>query len=217
MKNFISKLRGKQNGQRAALTHPEQLMPGDLLTLDDSFVLPSLLRGARLEVIEVNTYQYQYSHFPEWILKGDGDKSIFFSIDTEDGESTAAFSIKIEEDEVKLLFEMDAFSTIFEEENGTTLEISSPDGDLAEWVSHCYRQESGAERAYFYRRDYRGLNPPQEEGEGEPFDYYLLNSADGMRAVEIEVWEGGETDVLLTVYRPLTDIRELWPAKQGAR
>jgi hypothetical protein len=30
--------------------------------------------------------------------------------------------------------------------------------------------------------------------------------------VDIEVYEGGETEVMLTLYRPVTDIRQYWPA-----
>ena len=32
-------------------------------------------------------------------------------------------------------------------------------------------------------------------------------------AIEAEVYEGGETEVYLTLYRELTDIKDLWPAE----
>jgi hypothetical protein len=68
---------------------------------------------------------------------------------------------------------------------------------------------------YFHREDYRNLKPPQDANgvTGEPFEYYLLLDDDESRALEVEVYEGGDTDVVLTLYRPITDISDYWPGK----
>ena len=43
----------------------------------------------------------------------------------------------------------------------------------------------------------------------------FIAGADGGHAIEIEVWTGGETDVFVTIYRPISDIKELWPGSTG--
>ena len=109
------------------------------------------------------------------------------------------------------IFNLDEFSKIFESK-GTTLlakDISIVDGFIAEE----YTQTVIAERGYYYEgKDFRGSQPSSLEGEGEPFDYFCLVSKRGTHAVEIEVYEGGETEVYLTLYRDASDIKELWPA-----
>ena len=62
-------------------------------------------------------------------------------------------------------------------------------------------------------KDYRGARPSDYEGDGEPFDYYCLVDSSESHAVEIEVYPGGETDVSLTLYRDVDDIKDLWPAE----
>ncbi len=216
MKKLFNKLRGKTESGQPKLAHPRQLSVGDFLKLDDSFALPSLLRNAMLEVLEVNTSQFEFSHEPEWILQGETGQAIFFSIIEEDGESSAAFSIKVERGDVEALFDMDQFSGIFEDELPACLQVKASDGPLSSWLAETYEQDGQSERGYFYRQDYRGSQPPATEGSGEPFDYYCLCNGEGTHALEIEVWGSGETDVLLTLYRPLSDIRELWPAGKAS-
>lgn len=212
MKKLFNKLRGKTEPNQPKLAHPRQLSVGDYLKLDDSFALPPLLRDAMLEVVEVNTSQFEFSHEPEWILQGETGQPVFFSIIEEDGESSAAFSIKIERGDVEALFDMEQFSNIFEDDLPARLHSKATDGPLSSWLAETYQQDAQSERGYFYRQDYRGSQPPVAEGSGEPFDYYCLCSDEDTHALEIEVWGSGETDILLTLYRPLSDIRELWPA-----
>ena len=186
------------------------------MKLDDSFALPPLLRDAMLEVLEVNTSQFEFSHEPEWVLQGESGQIIFFSINEEDGKSSAAFSIKIERRDVEALFDMEQFSSIFDSEFPTRLHVKKNEGPLSAWLADIYEQDGESERGFFYRQDYRGSQPPITEGSGEPFDYYSLYNDEGTHALEVEVWGNGETDILLTLYRPLSDIRELWPARKSS-
>ena len=86
--------------------------------------------------------------------------------------------------------------------------------DLEPWLADSYFQEAKAESGYFYEKDCRKGGPAGYEGDGEPFEYYLLVSADRGHAIEIEVYAGGDTEVSLTLYRPIDDIKDLWPAKK---
>lgn len=199
---------------RDALNHPRELQPGDFLKIDDSLLLPELLRDQSLQVQAVNTYQYEYRSEPEWVLKSAWDIPLFFSIDSEDGADTACFSVKITPDVVEILFDLDEFSEIFGESGLAELTTAEVPDELEHWVATTYRQTNAGQRGYHYEEDFRGGQPPSDEGSGEPFDYYCLQSNDLQQAIEIEVWPDGDTDVMLTIYRPMSDIRELWPAQK---
>lgn len=211
MKNIIKGI-FKRDSKSAVreLTHPKQLQIGDLLKVDDSFVLPTSLSAKTLKVVDVYTYQFEYEHFTEWVLQNELGEALFLGIEQEDGAELASWSIKIPRADVEALFDMDEFAQIFEQGPAELTRVTVQD-QMEKWLAPAYHQNEFACRGYFYQQDYRGSRPPDEEGEGEPFDYYSLISDDGTKAIEIEVWDGGETDVMLTLYRPIADIRELWP------
>ncbi|PCJ22205.1 MAG: hypothetical protein COB04_00145 [Gammaproteobacteria bacterium] len=207
IKGFFS--RDKKDTSRE-LTHPSQLKAGDLLKLDDSFLLPEMLMGQMYTVVEVNTYQFEFEHYPEWVLKNERGEVLFITLEDEDGEDMVNFSIKIERSVVESLFDMDEFAEIFEDE-GTTLNVQGDKAGLEKWLDSGYHQTSQAKRGYFYSVDYRGSSPPDDEDCGEPFDTFELESEDGLKGLGIEIWSTGETDVYLSICRPISDIRELWP------
>ena len=211
MKNVIKGLfsRDKKDTSRQ-LNHPNQLQLGDMLKLDDSFLLPAVLRGQTFKVTEVNTYQFEYEHYPEWVLKNERGDAAFLTLDDDDGEEFANFAIKIQRADVESLFNMDEFAEIFEEE-GAVLNLQGDTEGFDKWLDPKYHQVSQANRGYFYLVDYRDSEPPDDEEYGEPFDLFELESDDGMKGVGVEVWPDGETDVFLSISRPLVDIRELWP------
>jgi hypothetical protein len=217
MKSFVKALwsRTKKDPDSRQLEHPRDLLEGDLVNITDSYALPSQLRGGSFKVIAVGTYQFEYEFETSFSLEGQDDYRMDLMVEKEDGRERAALSLSINRDVVERLFDIDQFSEIFEEDMQTVLDLQQDAEELTGWTAPLYRQQACAERGYFYQQDYRGSSPPDEEGEGEPFDYYSLVSDDGKYAVEIEVWGGGETDVVLTIYRPLSDIKELWPGRQA--
>ncbi|GLP95676.1 hypothetical protein [Paraferrimonas sedimenticola] len=211
---FFDKLFGKKaEAEPRQLNHPSQLNQGDMIVLDDSFALPGLLRGQQFKVESVNCYEYQNSRAPEWILRGNGQHTLFLSIEQDD-EEYLAVSIKLTRAEVESCFDMDAFADIFEEGVFAELEGHEQDGELAGWLNGRYRQTDFAEFGYFHRADYRHTRPPQDanQSHGDAFEAYQLVNDNETHAIDIEVYENGETDVMLTLYRPVSDIREYWPA-----
>lgn len=215
MKSFVKALwsRTKKDPESRQLDHPRDLLEGDLVNITDSYALPAQLRGGSFKVVAVATYQFEYEFETNFSLEGQDDCRLDLLIEKEDGRERAALSLSISRDVVEQLFDVDQFAEIFDEELQTVLELQQEPEELAGWTAPTYRQQSCAERGYYYQQDYRGSTPPDEEGEGEPFEYYSMVSDDGNYAVEIEVWDGGETDVVLTIYRPLSDIKELWPGR----
>ncbi len=211
---FFNSLFSKPETPTRELTRPDDLVTGDMITLDDSFALPPQLKGKQLKVEAVNTYEYEHSRTTEWQLKGTGNQAVFLTLDKDD-EVYLAFSIKLTRDKVEQLFNIEQFSGIFEEPGEARLTVTEghPFPELSQWLGKNYRQTTFAQFGYFHPEDYRKSQPSQYEGEnqGEPFESYQLIDDTENYAVEAEVYEGGETEVSLILYRPVTDIREYWP------
>lgn len=214
---FLSGLFGKKEAPKRQLDHPNKLLKGDMITFDDSFALPTQLRGQQLKVEAIHTYEYQRSQLCEFLLRGHSGTAIYLSYVQED-ESYLSISMKINRAVVEQLFDLDAFAEIFEEPGKATLTLQGLPAELAtefdKWLSDEYHQVEFAAFGYFHRQDYRDLKPPQNDDDtrGEGFEGYSLANSDDTHALDVEVYESGDTEVMLTLYRPLTDIREYWPA-----
>lgn len=214
---FLSGLFGKKEAPKRVLDHPTKLLKGDMISLDDSFALPGQLRGQQLRVEAIHTYEYEGSQSSEFLLRGNSGEAIFLSY-VEDDDSYLSFSIKINRDRVEQLFDLEEFATIFEEEGQASLKplslAAELDTQFQQWLSDEYHQVESACFGYFHREDYRGAKPPQDRdgATGDAFESYSLENTQQTHAIDIEVYDGGETDVMLTLYRPLTDIRQYWPA-----
>lgn len=217
MKSFLkgvwSRTRKEPGARR--LEQPRDLLVGDIIQITDSYALPPMLRNQSLRVVAVSTYQFEYEFSTSFSLEGQGHEQVDLIVEEEDGRENLAFKLEVNRDTVEELFNMDQFADLFEGEAPAVLETQSEPEDLSGWTASLYRQGSQSERGFYYSKDYRGIKPPDEEGEGEPFDYYAATSDEGGHAVEIEVWTGGETEVFLTIYRPISDIKELWPGSAG--
>ena len=214
MKSFVKGLwsRTKSEPKTRALNRPEDLQIGDMVQLSDSFGLPKRLRDQMFKVIGLVTYQFEHQFSTSFSLEGTSSNDhIDLTIDREEGRAVAAFSLSVDRSVVEQVFDLEEFSLIFDSDDPAQVSpVASLDMDG--WLAETYHQEAKGERGYYYQKDYRERGPPEYEGEGEAFDYYFLATPDGNCGIEIEVFEGGETEVSLTLYRPIDDIKELWPA-----
>jgi hypothetical protein len=211
---MFSKLFSKKKPETfRELNHPNQLEKGDMVILDDGFVLPQDIRNQSFIVENISGYQYQYGVEASFRLRGDGRQPVFLSIDEEDGEAMLCISKIIERDAVEALFDMDQFAQIFDDEEGLSeLQTKSVDDKYEHWVATGYKQSGAPIEAYFFERDIRKNKPSRyEEEDAEAVHCINLVSPDGKKAIDIEVWEDGETDVMLTIYRPLSDIKDMYP------
>ena len=214
MSSFIKGLwsRTKKGPEVRRLDHPRSLQSGDLIQMSDSFGLPEQLRNQVFKVVGISTSQFEHSFDATFSLQSQSDNSVDLTIEEEGGRQIAAFSFEIGPEVVAQIFDIDEFSEIFDEIS-TTLkakDVSVIDG----LIVNQYDQISAGERGYYYDgKDYRESAPPESEGSGEPFDYFCLINKEETHAIEAEVYEGGETEVYLTLYRELTDIKDLWPAE----
>ncbi|WP_017444145.1 hypothetical protein [Gayadomonas joobiniege] len=212
--NFIDKLLGREKGKKMRqLSHVKDLRVQDVVVFSDSFALPKLLRQASFEISKVNTYQFEHYTSVEYVLLGQTDKQVYLSYSSDD-EERLNISQKINRAEVEQIFEMESFADIFETDSKTELELKAEPEAFTNWLSALYFQVAWGERGYFYNQDFRPGKPPAEEDENSlPLDYFCLTSADEAYSVELEVWQDGETDVLLTLHRPMHDIIDLLPGE----
>ncbi len=216
MSSFIKGLwsRTKKGPEVRQLDHARDLQAGDMLQMSDSFGLPEQLRNQAFKVVGVTTYQFEHTFSTTFALQSASDDTADMTIEEDAGRQIAAFSFAINRDAVEVLFDLDEFGAVFDEDSVTTLTLQESAG-MEGLVADEYHQESVGERGYYYDSDYRSSGPPVHEGSGEPFDYYCLVNDESTHAVEIEVYQGGETDVSLTLYRDLSDITDLWPAESA--
>jgi hypothetical protein len=210
IKNIFTK--NKKEDQRK-LTHVNQLLVGDIIVLTDSFALPEILRNQQFQVTAVNSYEYEENTQTEWTLQGSNDLLLFLTLEVDD-TTELKFALKIEHEDVETLFDLDAFSQIFDEPGEAFLERQADTNITTSWSSEQYQQSIFAKVGYFHRKDHRSENLSAYEGKdsGEQFELYTLYNEDQSKGIDIEVWQDGDTDVFLTIFRPLTDIIDMYSA-----
>jgi len=211
--SFFKKIFNKDDQKQRTLTHVSQLLVGDIMVLTDSFALPETLRGQQLEVTAVNSYEYEQNTQTEWTLQGNNELLIFLSLDVDDS-TELKFYLKIAPEEVEALFDLDNFSEIFDEPGQAFLDRKTDSPQTISWSSEQYQQNTFAKVGYFHRKDHRHENLSAYKGKdsGEQFELYSLYNEDQSKGIDIEVWQDGDTDVFLTLFRPLTDIIDMYPA-----
>lgn len=212
--SFLKSIFNKDKKQeQRKLTHVNQLLVGDIIVLTDSFALPETLRNQQLQVIAVNSYEYEHETQTEWTLQGNNDLLLFLTLDVDD-TTELKFAIKIEHEDVETLFDLDSFSQIFDEPGEAFLERQADNNITTSWSDQQYQQSVFAKVGYFHRKDHRSENLSAYEGKdsGEQFELYTLYNEDQSKGIDIEVWQDGDTDVFLILFRPLTDIIDMYSA-----
>jgi len=208
---------GKKAGSERRLEHPRELAIGDMIRMSDSFALPLQIRDKLFRLVSVNTYQFERAFDTSFSLESDSDDRIDIMVEKEDGRERLCISMTIDRDDVESIFDIDAFVGIFDSDDPVSLTPRSEEG-FEGWLGLEYAQQAKGTTGFYHEgSDYRGTKPSRYEDDSEPFEYYGLVSDDERFGIDIEVWEDGETDVALSIYRPLEDAKELWPgANQGS-
>ncbi len=209
--SFFKKIFNKEESHRQ-INHAKDLLVGDIIVLTDSFALPENIRNQQFQVTEVNSYEFEHRTDTEWVLKGHNDIELYLGLDIDD-KTYLKFSLKIQHHDVETLFDLDAFSTIFDEPGQAQLSRLTDSSSSHGWSDDAYQQSCFAKVGYFHRKDHRSEALSEFEGRdaGEQFELYQLLNQDESKGVELEVWQDGDTDVFLTLYRPTTDIVDMYP------
>ena len=210
--NFLKKIFNKSTTEPRKLSHVNQLLIGDIIVLNDSFALPESLRGQQFQVKAVNSYEFEDKVQTEWALVGTNTLEIFLSLEVDD-VTELKLSLKIQHDDVETLFNLERFSEVFDEPGNAFLD-KQKDNDLTSmWTSEQYQQSTFAKVGFFHRKDHRSENLSAYEGKdsGEQFELYSLYDEDQSKGIDVEVWQDGDTEVCLTLFRPLSDIIDMYP------
>jgi len=209
--SFFKRVFNKEEKHRQ-INNVKDLKTGDIIVLTDSFALPENLRNQQFQVSSVNSYEYENHVDTEWVLTGNGNFELYLSLDVDD-KIYLKLSLKIEHQDVESLFDLDQFSAIFDEP-GEAFLVKQSDSELSQgWSTDEYQQCLFAKVGYFHRKDHRSENLSSYEGKdaGEQFESYRLLNQEQSHGIELEVWQDGDTDIFLTLYRPTSDIVDMYP------
>jgi hypothetical protein len=210
--SFLKSLFGKKKPMdKPTLNHPNELQLNDIFTFGDSFALPEAMRKQQLQVIDIHTLEFQHQHYAQIIGQGSGQQLIYLSF-PDNPKKLIKLSLLLSRNEVEALFDLDAFSEIFEEPGNARLTSLTKQHSYGDMVADEYIQEEFMISGYSHQQDYRGMQPPQfaEEQHGREFEYHSLEGGAGERSVDIFIFENGDTDVYLSFLRPANEITELW-------
>ena len=211
--SFFKNVFSKSSKPQRQLTHVSQLLVGDIVVLTDSFALPEALRNQQLQIAAVNTYEFEQNNQIEWTLQGTSGRILFLSLEVDDS-TELKLSIKLEHEDVEALFDLDEFSQIFDQPGQAFLTRQNDNEHTRMWSCEQYQQSTFAKVGYFHRKDHRSENLSAYEGKdsGEQFELYCLYNQDQSKGIDVEVWQDGDTEVFLTLFRPLTDVIDMYPA-----
>lgn len=202
----------KKPTQERKLNNVEHLTLGDIIVMSDSFGLPEALRSQEFQVSAVNSYEFEHKTQIEWVLVGTDNIELFLTLDVDD-KTYLKFSLKVQHQDVETLFDLEQFSEIFEEPGEAQLSRLADNNTTSGWTSDLYQQSTYAKVGFFHRKDYRKdtLSPYEGKDSGEQFELYTLYNEDQDKGVDIEVWQDGDTEVFLTLFKPTTDIVDMYP------
>ncbi|MDG2393476.1 MAG: hypothetical protein P8M49_08185 [Thalassotalea sp.] len=206
--NFLKKLFNKDQAKPRELTKVSQLICHDIVVFSDSFALPANLREQQFQISHINTHEFEAKSLIEWQLTGSNNDPIYLSLE-QGQQAYLKLSMKITDECVEQLFDLDEFSEIFAEPGNALINTNADTANHDGWSCEQYQQHVYAKVGYFHRRDNRQDNV--QEDQGEAFELYSLRGNDEQFSIDIQVWEDGETDVFLNLYRPTSDIKDLYP------
>ncbi|MFQ3195845.1 MAG: hypothetical protein ACI9N3_002686 [Colwellia sp.] len=209
--SFLKRLFNKKEDERQ-VNSAEELKIKDIIVLTDSFALPESLRTQQFQVSAINCYEFENKTETEWVLQGENNLELYLTIENDD-QTYLKFALKIQHEDIESLFDLDEFATIFDEPGQAFLERKSDSSLTSGWSSSQYQQRVFAKVGYFHRKDNRTESLSAYEGNeaGEQFELYSLLDEEQSRGIDIEVWQDGETDLLITLYRPTSDIIDIFP------
>lgn len=208
---FFKSLFAKKQPETRTLSRAQDLQLNDIFTFSDSFALPQAMRKQQLQVIEINTLEFKHQHYAQITGEGSGQQLVYLSF-PENPKKLLKFSLLLTRNEVQSLFDLDAFSEIFEAPGCARLTPHSKQPPYADMLADAYIQQDFMTAGYTHQQDYRGQRPPQysDENSGREFEFYSLSGGDGERSIDIYIFENGDTDIYLSFLRPASEITELW-------
>ena len=129
----------KDKATRRELETPFDLKKGDIITFKPKAYLPQELAANDFSIHKEATYQYSDGNVSELVIKGQGNRVYYMSIEPNDGDPEICISLKLPRADLVKVFDEDAFAEIFEGEYVTLNRQETPDG-YDGWVAGRYMQ-----------------------------------------------------------------------------
>lgn len=210
--SFLSSLFKKKPAEPTrVLNEPKQLLKDDIFCFGDSFALPEAMRKQQLQVTDIMTVEFQHEHYVQLTSQGANDKLVYLSF-PKNPKNLIKCSLLLSRAEVEALFDLDAFSEIFEAPGKARLTPLTEQHHYGDMLATEYIQQDFETSGYIHQADYRNSQPPQftDQNHGREFQYFSLEGNKELRGIDIFIFENGDTDVYLSSFRPANDIAELW-------
>lgn len=195
------------------LEQPDDLRKGDLVQF--GFCAQAGLSRETYTVGSVQTQDLGGEAHKKGLLFLHGSRDALRLAITDIGRGTQLeLGRQVYPEDVEQLFDRDAFIDLLDPGTGVNhiLERIGEPEQLAGWSGELYRQEAG-HNAYLYDYDYRRQRMPAHAEGATEFSYYQLVTDRRDFALEIQVFDGGRTDVWLLAYLPLDKLEEMWPGQ----
>lgn len=208
--SFFRSLFGSKNSHEKIrkLSHPRDLRVGDIIKF--GFMELSDVSTKEFEVSQINTYIYGDLCYPELILKDRRGDIIFMMVEEEDGDEYLALSKKVDKAKINEIISPNDMTAIQQKGNGTSISITSKPDDFTQWLVNSYQEVDDNIKGSFVKGDARYLSD-EELRRQEKFSAYILEDQDGEYALEVEVYSTGETELSVTTYQDIEEIKEMWP------
>ncbi len=191
------------------LEHPRDLRLGDIIKF--RYMDQKDISGREFEVAQVNSYTYGGLIYPEFVLKDRDSQIIYMMIEEEDGEECLSLSKKVDKAKVFEIIPEDKMASLKTQKGRLSLELAQKLQGFEDWTTSQYHVVDRNVKGAFVKGDMRFADPDVAPPPKERFVSYLLEDPEGEFALEVEVYETGETELSVTVYNDIDEIDEMWP------
>jgi len=205
--------RGGDDSPPRRLSHPKELKTADIFKL--GFTEHEQLSTETFKVVGIRTYDLggETRKKPTFIIEN--ENGLYqLSVINDNGVDKLEFGLPVIPEDINEIFTFDQFGQIFNPDLGVNqkLERHAEPERFSGWTAPLYMQEAGLS-AYVYQQDYRNSPMPEEADAGEGIDYLHFVSDDRKHALQVEVYDGGKTDVYLQVMLAVDKMEEMWPSE----
>lgn len=199
---------GEQADAPRRLSHPRDLRSGDIIKF--RFLDQPDISGNEFEVSQINTYIYGDLCYPELVLKDRVGHLVYLMVEEEDGEEYLALSKKVNKADVNEL--LPNAVEIMARGTGTKVEITQKPEGFETWLVNKYEEVDDNVKGAFVKGDARYLSD-EELNRQERFTSHIIEDKEGEFALELEIYDTGETELSVTVYHDINEIEEMWPGR----
>jgi len=195
-----------KKNQQVEKLRPDQLQIGSIIGF--GFVPQPSLNGRRLNVTNINTYQFGEESLTSFVMSQDKDAGVSIIVAESESEQYLAISRRISISDRMKMFDSKDLENIMDSEAATGLTCKEMLVDFKGWLVGTYKREIHAMSGRIFRGDFRKSQLPALI-QAQEFRYTLLVSDNNEHAIEIERYSDGRVELYATIYRRTSDIGEI--------